>query len=367
VGRPDATPGNVRAAIAASEGPLAREATMLVPFRDQHLSATVLTPEGHARGGQRLPVVFDISGGEAAPWLKLEGAVVAFVRGYTPPEFSDEGRDGFLKVLRSAAHHAHGDPDRLWLCGFSWAGHASYDVAIHRPWGVRGIVPMGGGPRRTWFRVLAQLAPVKVASFCGAKDDPELVWNLREVGRLAPKLKLDHALTLDPDQGHSLPLRGIEGVAGLVNDTPARQPALPPSGTLLADGALIESPLVRVDAVDERRVAVPARVPVSASLSPDAQRRATIDAMAGKVVKLTWKIDEKKDETVLTLSADGVTAATVFLRDGAFTPGRKVTLRAGGKVAFSDVLAGDPKTMASEARRTGERLRVALRAIAVKF
>jgi pimeloyl-ACP methyl ester carboxylesterase len=365
--RPDATPDNVLSAVLEPPAAAPASGELLVPWKDQLLAATVRVPEGHARASAPLPVVFDIAGGDSSAHLALDrDAIVAFVAKYTPPEFSDEGRDGFLKVLRTAAFHARGDPGRLWLCGFSWAGHASWDVAIHRPGSVRGIVPMGGGPRRTWFRALAQVAPVRILSFCGQKDDQELVWNLREVEHLAPKLKLSYALTLDPDQGHTLPLKGIEGVAAIVRDTAAQDTAAPSSGTLLADAALVESPLLRIDGVDDRRVAV-GPVPVDPTSSFDAQRRATIAGMASKVAKVSWKIDAKKDETIVTLTPDGVTAATVFLRATTFPPGRKITVRAGTKTVSSEPLLADARTVLAEARRTGERQQPALRRVEVRF
>lgn len=366
VQRRDASAGAVAAALSTSDTAVTRERTLLVPAAGDVLACTIRAPEGHASDRPRLPVVLDISGGSASSWMKLDEVIVVFVPGFTPPEFSDEGRDAFLKVLHATAHQTHGDPDRLWVCGFSWAGHASFDIALHRPGALRGIVPLGGGPRRTWFRLLPQLASVKVAAFCGQTDDAELVWNLREVARLAPKHKLDYTITLDPAKGHSLPLLGMESVPATILATGAHaSPAS--SGTLLADGPLVESPLLRVDAVDPARVLVPARVPVSASLSGDAQRRATIDAMTAKVAKVTWRIDERKDETLLTLSGDGVTAATVFLREPSFHVGRKVTVRAGSRMAFSGIVAPEPRMMLTEARRTGGRLRIVLGKVAVKL
>jgi hypothetical protein len=366
--RPDATADHVAAAIVASDGPLARESTLLVPHRDQLLATTVRVPEGHARAGPRLPVVFDVAEGQFASWFKHEGAIVAFVKGYTPPEFSDEGRDGFLKALRRAAHAAHGDPGRLWLSGFSWAAHASWDVSLHRPGFLRGIVTGGGGPRLVWFRLLPQLAPERVRAFCGGNDDQKLIWNLREVGRLAPKHELDYALVVDPARGHDMPLAGIDAIPELVQKTGplASNPMTAASGTLLADAAMVESPLLRIDGVDEARVAAKP-VPVSATASDDDQRRATLAAWSTKVAKLSWRIENKKDETAIALTGDGVTAATVFLRAPQFQAGRKVTVRAGAKAAFSEVLAPDPKTMLSEARRTGDRLRPVMKAVPVRF
>jgi hypothetical protein len=138
------------------------------------------------------------------------------------------------------------------------------------------------------------------------------------------------------------------------------------SGVLLADAALVESPLLRMDVVDEAKVAAKP-VPVSSG-SEDEVRRATVTAWAPKVAKISWKVEEKKDEIALTLVGDGVTAATVFLREPLFHAGRKAIVRVGAKApAFSEVLAADRKTMLSEARRTGDRLRPPLRAVEVRF
>src|SRR5205085_8920179 len=127
------------------------------------------------------------------------------------------------------------------------------------------------------------------------------------------------------------------------------------AGTLLADAPFVESPLFRIDVVDQARVAVKP-FPASPTASPDENRRAAIASMASKVAKLSWKIEDKKDETIVTLNADGVVAATVFFREPTFHAGRKVTVRAGTKIVFSEMLTPDPKTMLSDARRTCDRL-----------
>jgi hypothetical protein len=371
VARPDATPEAVLAAIVASDAPLAKSMTLLVPHKSQLLETTIEMPESHVRyghAGPRIPVVFDIAKGDFASWVKYDAAVVAYVKGYTPPEFSDEGRDAFLKVLRRVAHLSHGDPDRLWLSGFSWAAHASWDVSLHRPGVVRGICTGGGGPRLAWFRLLSQLGQERVRSFCGMKDDQKLIWNLREVERPATGLKLDYKLVLDPERAHEMPLKGTEAIPSFVQETPALAPNpwFAASGTLLADAPLVECPLFRIDQVDEARVTAKP-IPVSPTASEDEQRRTTLRAWATKVARLGWNIEGKKDETTVTLTGAGVGAATVFLREPAFHPGSKVTVRAGSQPAWSGALVPDPRTMLSEARRTGERLRPALRAVEVRF
>lgn len=365
--RPGLTGDAVAAALRDVKLPSASEVQALVPWRDQHLAASIRIPAGIDRESPRLPAVFDIAEGRVAPHLGLAGAVVVSIPGYTPPEFSDEGRDGFLKALRWAAHLGHGDPDRLWLCGFSWAGHASYDTALHRPDQLRGIIPLGGGPRRTHFRLLPNLRGTEVFSGCGGKDDAELVWNLEEVARMAAGLKLAVRVTIDPARGHELPLKGMDEAAAQVMALPARAAKLPASGTILADGPLVESPLLRIDEVDPARVVVPPRVPVSASLSKDGQRRATVKAMEKAVVRLRWKVEDTAGGRVVTLDPDGVRAATLFLRAPWFEPGSKVLVKARGKTVYDAVLAADPASLLADARRTGERLRPALATIKLAF
>ncbi|MEE9128251.1 MAG: hypothetical protein V3U11_14055, partial [Planctomycetota bacterium] len=246
---PAAKPKAVLAAIKHCSAPLATSLKAAIPHHDDHLIAEIRIPKGHDRQKARLPVVLDIAGGHNFTHLKLHDVITVWVPGYTTPEFSDQGRDGFLKILRTTAHLAHGDPDRLWLCGFSWAAHASFDTAEHRPGVLRGIVPMGGGPRMVHFRVLKNLQGVEVLAFCGKKDDRLLVWNLQEVNRNKGKLGLSYHLTLDPDQGHSQPLKGIEGVAKTILDTGPCDPGVPAQGMLMVDAVGVENPLLRVDRV----------------------------------------------------------------------------------------------------------------------
>ncbi len=373
VARKDADGYSVLEALKTCSVPLAATMEDLVPYRDQHLMTRAQLPSSHARTGPRRPIVFDISGGGAVAHLKLDDAIVCFVHGetemnkYTPPEFSDEGRDGFLKVLRRTCHRAHGDPNRMWLCGFSWAGHACFDTAMHRPDVVRGIIPLAGAPRHVAFRLLPNLRTTEVDAFTGKKDDPILVWNLEEVGRLANAQKLVYRLTTDPEAGHTLPLRGIDTVAKTVSVIPPRDDGKILSGVILGDSALVEGPFLRMDAIDASRVKEPDRITVQPGLSEEELRRVRIKSVEKKVVKLTWSLETAKGgASTLSVVPDGVTGFTIFLREPWFTPGQHVTVRAKGKTLFNGALVPDPQTLLSEARRTGERLRPTFRAIQVR-
>ena len=134
---------------------------------------------------------------------------------------------------------------------------------------------------------------------------------------------------------------------------------------------MIETPLLRVDTVDERKVRVPKRVRVSAGMSGDGIRRAQIAAINKKVVTVTWNIKttEKggKSTTVVTLRGKGVRACTVFLREPTFQPGQSVTVKVRSKTVWRKTLAVDPRHLLQEARRTGERLRPALVKVPVRL
>lgn len=327
------------------------ESQFSIPHMGQKLVATLRVPKGHDRTKPHLPVVFDVSRGSTRMWIPLDRFVVAYIPGYTPPQFSDEGRDAFLKVARTAAFLAHGD--RLWLTGYSWAAHASYDTAVHRPGFVRGIVPSGGGPRRVWFRILRNLQPTKILSFCGAKDDPELVWNLKELRIRQKKDRLDYTLELDPTQGHNSYLRGYEVVPPAILQTPQLAPAK--KGKLLVDGANVENRNVRCLYVDENRVRLPKRVGVPARLSLDQKRRATIRAMRKAVASVDWAIARKADTTTITVKPKYVPNLMVFFRLSEVNLGGRIEVKKGSKRVHAGVAKIDRRVLLAEARRTRER------------
>jgi len=344
-----------------------RSITVTVPHAGRGIRIELRIPPGHDESSKPLPVLLDITEGVHLDRLTGGARIIGVAaHGYTPPQFSDEGRDGFAKILRTAAHRANGDPDRLWATGFSWAGHATCDNALHRPGLHAGIAPLGGGPRRIHFRLLDNLAGTTVLAWCGAKDDPELVWNLRELALRARKHHYRCKVTFDPDKGHRLPLADVATLGRRITEAAPLAP-LADRGRLLADGRLVENPLLRIDAVEERRVRVPRLIPVPSSLSYDGKRRATIRAMRGQVVWVAWTIKRARRRTTISLKSRGVTRCTLFLRAPAFKAGDRVRVRAGAKTVFDGPLRPEPRVLLEETRRTGERLRPAIARLAIAF
>jgi pimeloyl-ACP methyl ester carboxylesterase len=338
----------------------------VVPFLGDAIEVKVHVPTQRAND-QPLPVLLAINwSSQPLHDAVYERVITADIPGYKPEQFRDAGRDAHMKVLRTVAFRAGGDPDALWFTGYSWGGHACWDDALHRPGVVRGIIARGGGPRRTAFRLLPNLGGVRVLSVCGGKDDPELVWNLREVmrGKKASGLQMEY---WEPaDSGHDQPLPGESEAGSALLATPAAN-ALPQRHVLLADAANVEHPLFRVLEVDERRCAVPERVAVSARMSADEQRRATIRAMEKAVVSVSWDIAVVKGVKTITLKSQGVRAGQVMLREPWFAPGEHVRVVVGSRVVLDSQLAIDPRVLLAEAWRTGERLRPVLRLLAVRF
>lgn len=335
-----------------------------VPFEDKSFPLEVAPPPKAAAGAP--PVVLDLWGNTVSTYFPFTAPALCWVANYTPDEFSDSGRDSFRKFLNTASFAVGGDPDRFWLVGYSWSGHAAFDVPEHRPGLVRGVVALGGGPRRTHWRLLPNLAGTRVLSCCGGKDDAELVWNLQELARTAPSLHLDVKVTIDPEKGHPLPLKGMDDVAPVVDTLPAVAPTLAKSGALLADAPRVALPWLEVVAVDPAAVAIPDRVPVDSAMSRDEQRRATIRGL-GNVARLNWKCTPTKSGIAVDLTSKGVTEAALFVKAPWFDPAKELVVTVRGKKVFDGKIAVDPATLLAEARRTGDRQRPTLAKVVVKF
>jgi pimeloyl-ACP methyl ester carboxylesterase len=361
----------LHAVMTAPPRPTGEKFELRVPFGGVPYAVTVVPPKRTTGGGETAPpaVVLDLFWNTVASHLRLETPALCWVDKYTPDEFSDAGRDSWRKILHTVSFTLGGDPDRHWLTGFSWSGHAGFDVAEHRPGFVRGFVSLGGGPRRNHFRLLPNLASeTRIVSCVGAKDDAEMIWNLRELARIAKSLRLDLHFTLDPDAGHTLPLKGMDEVAALIDATPSQPPTLPPTGFLLADGDKVALPWLEIVEVVKTAVEVPDLIPVSSTLGPDEKRRATIKAMADSVARIDWKATTTKSGALsLALTAKGVKRAAILVKAPWFDPGRELQVTAKGKKLFDGKIAIDPATLLREARRTGDRQRPTLMRIEVSF
>jgi predicted esterase len=337
-----------------------------VPFEGIAYPVTVIAPK---KAGDAPPAVILDASFSNASRFPFETPALCWVDQYTPEQFSDASRDSWRKFLHAVSFAVGGDPDRFWMLGFSWGGHAGFDVAEHRPGLLRGVVSLAGGPRRNHFRILPNLAAgARILAYAGAKDDAEMVFNLHEVGRLAKSLKIDYKLTLDPAQGHALPLQGMEEIVALIDAATGTPPAPLNSGVLLADGDKVALPWLEIVEADHALVDLPAQIGVSSSLSLDEQRRATIHAMADHVAFLGWKATPAKGGGVaLALTGKGVKKAAIYVKAPWFDPTRELTVTANGKRVFSGPLKLDPAAVLTEARRTGDRQRPTLMVIPVGF
>jgi len=109
------------------------------------------------------------------------------------------------------------------------------------------------------------------------------------------------------------------------------------------------------------------RVPVSTSLSPDEQRRATVRAMLKQVVSVRWQITAKGEVKTVTLQGKGVKRGRLAFRGPWFAVGDQVRVVVGSKEIWAGKVQVEPRTLLDEARRTGDRLRPALRVVEVAF
>ena len=337
-----------------------------VPFGGVAYPVTVVAPK--KTGDVPPPVLFDVSFNSTGHF-QFETPALCWVDQYTPDHFSDAARDSWGKFLHAVSFAVGGDPDRLWLMGFSWGGHNGFDVVEHRPGLVRGLVSLAGGPRRNHFRLFPNLAgTVRILAYAGAKDDAEMVWNLKELARLAPSLKLDVKFTLDPAQGHTLPLQGMDEVVALIDSTAASPPSLSKSGALLADGDKVALPWLEIVEVNHAAVDLPDAIPVDGRRSMDEQRREVIQKMADHVARVTWKAEPAKGGGLaLALTGKGVKRAAIFVKAPWFDPGQELHVTANGRKVFDGPIKIDPAALLSEARRTGDRQRPTLQRIEVDF
>lgn len=367
--RGDATGDALLTALTTRPEPLRGATKFFVPFEGMRLEVHASAPETRA-ADRLLPVLYAVNwSSQFLHDAVHEHVITAEVPGYKPEQFSDQARTSHVKVLNAIAWRTGGDPDALWWTGYSWGGHACWDDAVHRPGWVRGFIGRGGGPRRVSYRLLPNLVGTELLAVCGRKDDAELVWNLREIQRTRKELRLSFTYWEPADNGHDQPLPGENDAgAALLRVVPLPRPQL---FTLLADSANVEHPLFRVLAVDERTVKLPERITVSAQQSPDEQRRETLRSMQKHIVSVRWVVTTKTTKTGTTktvaLQGKGVPKGRFAFRAPWFQVGDDVRVVVGTRQLFAGMLQPDPQTLLDEARRTGDRLRPALRVVDVAF
>lgn len=364
--RADANGDALLTALTTRPSPLRGSTKFVVPFDGLRLEVHADAPDNRT-GDTPLPVLYAVNWSSQYLYDAVKDHVItAEVPGYKPDQFSDLARSAHVKVLNAIAFRTGGDPDALWWTGYSWGGHACWDDAMHRPGWVRGFVGRGGGPRRVSFRLLPNLVGAELLGVCGGKDDPELVWNLREVQRTKKELGLAFTFWEPADNGHDQPLPGEDTAgAALVATKPYGE--RPKAFTLLADGPEVEHPLFRVLDVDERAVALPKQIQVSARMTPDDQRRETLRGMKSHVASVRWEIAQKGTTKTVTLQAKGVKKGRFAFRAPWFAAGDEVRVLVGKKQLYAGRLAPDPRMLLDEARRTGDRLRPAFFVVDVAF
>ncbi|MEQ1729637.1 MAG: hypothetical protein ABL982_14795 [Vicinamibacterales bacterium] len=363
--RADSSGEALLAALTAKPEPLRGGTSFVVPFDGLRLQVQAEAPENRA-ADTPLPVLYAVNWSSQLLYDAVKDrAITAEVPGYEPDQFSDVARSVHVKVLNAIAYRTGGDPDALWWTGYSWGGHACWDDAMHRPGWVRGFIGRGGGPRRVSFRLLPNLVGTEVLAVCGGKDDKELVWNLREIQRTKKELGLGYTFWEPKDSGHDQPLPGEDAAGAALVATPPFGER-PKSFTLLADGKDVEHPLFRVLEVDERAVSLRESIPVSSRLSADEQRRATLRSMQ-KHALVRVQIASVGTIKTVTLQSKGVEKGRFAFRAPWFAVGDSVRVVVGKKEVFAGQLVPDPRTLLDEVRRTGDRLRPALRVVDVAF
>lgn len=353
--RPDAQVEGLRAAVQHAPAFEAGVHEHRYPFQNRDYRIRVHVPEGHAKGEAPRPLLFCVGRGQTGSAIKIRGVVYAYiihyVQGTHVRQFSDEARDLVLRAAHFVAHRYNAD--RIWLSGYSWGAHASFDTALHRPGFLRGIAPTGGGPRRVHFRLIPNLRGLTILSYCGVRDDPELVWTLREFDRRRKRDKLDFRLFLDPDQGHNTPLAGYARVPDWI--AAEKLHARPTKGIFYADGNAVESPLLRCVVADAKKVKQPAKISVSARAKPDQVRRAWIRALDKRVATARWQIRSGKNETRIEVKPAHIDTLHIHLRASHALPASRVVLRCGKKTLLDGEFRVDARAMLEEARRTLQR------------
>ena len=136
--------------------------------------------------------------------------------------FTERERQVALLAVRWLRRRCNVDETRIFCSGESRGGHMTWDLALRNPDRFAALAPMIGAPMLTPakglnnLRYLENIAPTPIRDLQGSKDDPQLIFNLRQAFTLLKAFPArDAVLTEFEKLGHSFDFAAIDWVAWL--------------------------------------------------------------------------------------------------------------------------------------------------------
>ncbi len=222
--------------------------------------------------------------------------------------FSKEDREVILEAHRWALAHLPVDPDRVFLAGYSRGGHGAWGIALRHPDPFAAVIAVAGGPRLAWtqdqnnIRFLKNLAGTPLLAMVGGKDDPYLVWNVREACARLKSWGSPVTLILKESEGHALFVEGREISKWLEGK---KRPSSPKKVFLACSGPARRA-WISVSRLD-RRFTAPLRPAFRASfwrsLTKEQQRKRIVDF---SLAHTAWIAGEIPGPGMVRISAEGV-------------------------------------------------------------
>lgn len=186
-------------------------------------------------------------------WIVLCPSSEIRDRGWT---FTAYERNMQLDALRDVQKRYNVDPQRIYLCGYSRGGHASWDLPLRRPGVFAASCPMAGGPRIRNIRFLPNLAHTRLRAEYGALDEKGLVWCVRKALETMKALDIPCTAVEHPDRGHQFPI-DAEAIRAWLE--PLRRERLPRRITCAcSDPSEGRSFWIRLDRLETTRAELPA-------------------------------------------------------------------------------------------------------------
>jgi predicted esterase len=136
--------------------------------------------------------------------------------------YTERERQAALAALRWMRRRCNVDEARVFCSGESRGGHMTWDLALRRPDLFAALAPMIGAPRlnpaegQNNLRYLEGIAHIPIRDLQGSKDDPQLVFNVREAfAKLAAIPAKDARLIEFEELGHSFKFGAVDWVEWL--------------------------------------------------------------------------------------------------------------------------------------------------------